>query len=74
MTKHNTWTEITRPQYERSGLLYASDLTGEEWKLIAPHLLARKRRETPLAVTAQRPNARYEAPAQYRRFVPVFCY
>ncbi len=23
----NMWTEITRPQYERSGLRYASDLT-----------------------------------------------
>ncbi len=28
------WTEITRPQHRRSGLLYASDLTDAEWPLI----------------------------------------
>ena len=28
------WTEITRPQYERSGLRYASDLKDGEWNLI----------------------------------------
>jgi len=33
-----SWTEITRRQYRRVGLRYASDLTDEEWKLIAPHL------------------------------------
>lgn len=32
------WTEITRANYDRSGLRYASDLTNEEWDLIAPHL------------------------------------
>jgi transposase len=32
------WTEITRRQYRRDGLRYASDLTDEEWQLIAPHL------------------------------------
>ena len=37
------WTEITRPQYERSGLRYASDLRDEEWNVIAPYLPARKR-------------------------------
>lgn len=31
-------TEITRFQYERSGLRYASDLTDEEWKVIKPLL------------------------------------
>lgn len=30
------WTEITRPQYERRSPRYASDLTDEEWGLIAP--------------------------------------
>ena len=25
------WTEITRPQYQRDGLRYASDTTDEEW-------------------------------------------
>ena len=33
-----SWTEITRRQYRRDGLRYASDLTDEEWQLIAPHL------------------------------------
>jgi hypothetical protein len=34
------WTEITRPQYQRDGLRYASDTTDEEWVLIEPHLPA----------------------------------
>ncbi|SDH20620.1 hypothetical protein SAMN05421742_1161, partial [Roseospirillum parvum] len=25
------WTEITRPQYERTGQRYASDATDAEW-------------------------------------------
>ena len=33
-----SWTEITRRQYRREGLRYASDLTDKEWQLIAPHL------------------------------------
>ena len=33
-----SWTEITRRQYRRDGLRYSSDLTDEEWQLIAPHL------------------------------------
>ena len=33
-----SWTEITRRQYRRDGLRYASDLTDDEWQLIAPHL------------------------------------
>ena len=32
------WTEITRPQYERGGLRYASDLTDAEWALIEPFM------------------------------------
>ncbi len=32
------WTEITRRQYERKGLRYASELTDEEWSLIEPFL------------------------------------
>ena len=32
------WTEITRKQYAREGLRYASDLTDAEWSLIAPRL------------------------------------
>jgi transposase len=30
------WTEITRPQHNRSELRYASDCRDEEWELIAP--------------------------------------
>jgi transposase len=37
------WTEITRPQYRRSGLRYSSDLTDDEWALIEPHLPPAKR-------------------------------
>jgi transposase len=37
------WTKITRAQYERGGLRYASDLTDGEWALIAPHLPERRR-------------------------------
>ncbi len=32
------WTEITRPQYQRDHLRYASDTTEEEWRVIAPHM------------------------------------
>jgi putative transposase len=31
-----SWTEITRRQYRRDGLRYASDTTDAEWKLIEP--------------------------------------
>ncbi len=41
------WTEITRLQYDRSGLRYAGDLTDGERELIAPHLPARKRQGRP---------------------------
>ena len=37
------WTEITRPQYERSGGRYASDATDAEWALIEPLMPPRKR-------------------------------
>jgi transposase len=43
------WTEITRPQYRRDGLRYASDTTDEEWAAIEPHLPpARRPRERSL--------------------------
>jgi transposase len=32
------WTEITRPQYERTALRYASDVTDREWAVILPLL------------------------------------
>jgi len=31
-------TEITRPEYERKSGRYASDVTDQEWQLIAPEL------------------------------------
>jgi transposase len=37
-----SWTEITRRQYRRDGLRYASDLTEEAWQSIAPHLPSAK--------------------------------
>lgn len=32
------WTEITRLQYRREGLRYASDTTNNEWRLIVPFM------------------------------------
>ena len=43
------WTEITRPKYERKFGLYASDVTDQEWQLIAPNL--------PLPKTTGRPRS-----------------
>ena len=37
------WTEITRANYDRSDLRYASDLTDAEWALIEPFLPPAKR-------------------------------
>jgi Putative transposase of IS4/5 family (DUF4096) len=37
------WTEITRPQYRRDDLRYASDLRDPEWELIAPFMPAEHR-------------------------------
>lgn len=31
-----TWTETTRANYERPFGRYASDLTDQEWELVAP--------------------------------------
>lgn len=35
------WTEITRPDYDRRSLKYASNCTDEEWALIKPFMLPR---------------------------------
>ena len=37
------WTEITRAQYRREGLRFASDMTDAEWALIARRLPPRRR-------------------------------
>lgn len=44
------WTEITRPQYLRRGLRYASDMTDAEWRLIARRLPPRRRLGRPRKV------------------------
>ena len=37
------WTKGNRGRYDRSGLRYPSDLTDEEWRLVAPLIPAAKR-------------------------------
>lgn len=44
------WAKVTRRKYERLGLRCASDMTREEWPLIAPLLPAPKRRGRPRSV------------------------
>jgi transposase len=44
------WTKITRAQYLRSGLRYASDMTDAEWRLIARKLPGRRRLGRPRKV------------------------
>jgi putative transposase len=46
-----SWTEITRRQYQREGLRYASDATETEWKLIERLMPAPSRRGRPRKVT-----------------------
>lgn len=46
-----SWTEITREQYRRDGLRYASDMTDEEWKLIEPLMPAQCRRGRPREIS-----------------------
>ena len=36
------WTKITRPQYERAGRRYATDLSDAEWTVIEPHMPSAK--------------------------------
>jgi transposase len=44
------WTKITRAQYLRNGLRYASDMTDAEWRLIARKLPGRRRLGRPREV------------------------
>jgi putative transposase len=44
------WTEITRAQYQRRGLRYASDMTDAEWALIERQLPPRRRLGRPRKV------------------------
>jgi len=45
-----SWTEITREQYRRDELRYASDTTDEEWALLVPFMPERKRLGRPREV------------------------
>ena len=45
------WTEITREQYRRDGLRYASDTTDGEWKLIEPLMPVSSRRGRPREIS-----------------------
>jgi transposase len=48
------WTEITRAEYQRSSLRYASDMTDAEWALIARRLPRRRRLGRPREVDLRR--------------------
>ncbi len=48
------WTEITRPQYRRTGLTYASDLTDAEWRLIEPFMPGQRRLGRPRSTELRR--------------------
>lgn len=48
------WTEITRPQYRRAGLTYASDLTNAEWRLIEPFMPELRRLGRPRSTQLRR--------------------
>ena len=43
------WTEITRPDYDRRGQRYASDVTDAEWRLIEPFMPRKAKTGRPLA-------------------------
>jgi transposase len=51
MEAQMSWTEITREQYRRNGLRYASDVTDEEWKVVEPFMPPRCRRGRPREVS-----------------------
>jgi transposase len=48
------WTEITRAQYRRDGLRYASDMTDAEWALIARRFPLRRRLGRPRTADLRR--------------------
>lgn len=48
------WTEITREKYWRDGMRYASDMTDEEWAVVALRLPAPSRRGRPGSRTWRR--------------------
>src|SRR5258707_10313761 len=48
------WTDITRRQYRRDGLKYASDLTEAEWLLLVGELPRARRRVRPRCTDLRR--------------------
>src|ERR1700750_123090 len=48
------WTEITRSEYRRDGLRYASDMTDAEWALIARRFPPRRRVDRPRTTDLRR--------------------
>jgi len=47
------WTAENRSRYERRGLRYPTDLTDEEWALVAPHIRPAKRGGRPRTVNVR---------------------
>jgi transposase len=47
------WTAENRSRYERRGLRYPTDLTDEEWALVAPHIRPGKRGGRPRTVNVR---------------------
>ena len=47
------WTETTRRDYERHDRRYASDMSDEEWALIAPLMPAREATGRPRTTSVQ---------------------
>lgn len=47
------WTAENRARYERRGLRYPTDLTDEEWALVAPHIRPAKRGGRPRTVNVR---------------------
>ena len=47
------WTAENRCRYERRGLRYPTDLTDEEWALVAPHIRPAKRGGRPRTVNVR---------------------
>ena len=46
------WTPDTRLEHDRDGLRYQSDLTGEEWQILAPPPVSATRQNRPAPVVA----------------------
>lgn len=63
------WAEITRPDYDRRGLRYASDCTDSEWALIEPFMPERSKVGRPCRtrLRAEVGQLRHRVPTQSQR-------